>query len=183
MRRAGGQASAGPSTLAEPTGFEPDRREASREHEDRIRRRAMILPAHRAFRSVAVSLMIAVAGIVPATSGGPDVRAADGVPLPVLVKALSGKACVEPLPIIRRDHMKFLMHQRDETVHRGIRGDRHSLVGCIDCHAAKDDAGQWMRIDAPGQFCESCHTYASVKIDCFGCHAALPTMAFGQEAK
>ena len=84
----------------------------------------------------------------------------------------------EPLPVIRRDHMKFLMHQRDDTVHGGIRGTRHSLVGCIDCHAAKDDAGQWVRIDAPGQFCASCHAYAAVKIDCFGCHAALPAVAF-----
>ena len=74
--------------------------------------------------------------------------------------------------------MKFLMHQRDDTVHEGIRGARHSLVGCIDCHASKDDAGQWVRIDAPGQFCASCHEYVSVKIDCFECHAALPTMAF-----
>ena len=109
--------------------------------------------------------------------------AADRVPLPALVKAHRGEACVEPLPVIRRDHMKFLMHQRDDTVHEGIRGARHSLVGCIDCHAAKDDAGQWVRIDAPGQFCESCHEYASVRIDCFGCHAALPTMAFREAAE
>ena len=104
--------------------------------------------------------------------------AADGVPLPVLVKAAKGEACVEPVPIIRRDHMKFLMHQRDDTVHQGIRGARHSLVGCIDCHAAKDETGQWIRIDAHGQFCASCHSYASVEIDCFECHAALPLAAF-----
>ena len=109
---------------------------------------------------------------------GAGTAAADRVPLPVLVKAAKGEACVEPLPVIRRDHMKFLLHQRDDTVHDGIRGARHSLVGCIDCHVARDDAGQWVRIDAPGQFCESCHAYASVKIDCFGCHAALPVAAF-----
>ena len=109
--------------------------------------------------------------------------AADRVPLPALVKAARGEACVEPLPVIRRDHMKFLEHQRDDTVHRGIRGARHSLIGCIDCHAAKDDAGQWVRIDAPGQFCATCHEYASVKIDCFACHAALPTMAFREAAE
>ena len=114
---------------------------------------------------------------------GAGVRAADRVPLPVLVKAAGGEACVEPLPVIRRDHMKFLMHQRDDTVHQGIRGARHSLVGCIDCHAARDDAGQWARIDAPGQFCASCHAYASVKIDCFECHAALPTVAFREAAE
>jgi len=107
-----------------------------------------------------------------------QVYAADRVPLPLLVKAHKGEACVEPLPVIRRDHMKFLLHQRDDTVHEGIRGARHSLVGCIDCHAAKDGAGHWVRIDAPGQFCASCHEYASVTIDCFGCHSALPVVAF-----
>ena len=108
---------------------------------------------------------------------------ADGVPRPVLVDAARGEACVEPTPIIRRDHMKFLMHQRDDTVRLGIRGARHSLVGCIDCHAAKDEVGQWVRIDAHGQFCESCHSYVSVEIDCFECHAALPTIAFTEAAE
>ncbi len=122
--------------------------------------------------------MLAAAGFAPGAGTAPEAGAADRVPLPVLVKAGKGEACVEPLPVIRRDHMKFLMHQRDDTVHEGIRGARHSLVGCIECHASKDDAGRWVRIDAPGQFCESCHTYASVTIDCFGCHAALPAAAF-----
>ena len=127
--------------------------------------------------------MLAVASLVSGTVIAPDTRAADRVPLPMLVKAAKGEACVEPLPVIRRDHMKFLMHQRDDTVHGGVRGARHSLVGCIDCHAAKDDAGQWVRIDAPGQFCASCHAYAAVKIDCFQCHAALPTVAFTEAAE
>ena len=138
----------------------------------------MFLRMHRAKRVVSVLSMLAVAGFVLGIGIAPDTRAADRVPLPALVKAHQGEACVEPLPVIRRDHMKFLMHQRDDTVHRGIRGARHSLVGCIDCHAVKDEAGQWVRIDAPGQFCESCHAYASVTIDCFGCHSALPTVAF-----
>ena len=112
-----------------------------------------------------------------------NARAGEGVPLPALVKAHKGETCVEPLPVIRRDHMKFLTHQRDDTVRSGIRGARHSLLGCIDCHAAKDEAGQWVRIDASGQFCASCHAYASVKIDCFGCHAALPTVAFREASE
>lgn len=131
----------------------------------------------------ASAAVLAVAGLVSGTGIAPDTHAADRVPLPMLVKAAKGEVCVEPLPVIRRDHMKFLMHQRDETVHGGIRGARHSLVGCIDCHAAKDDAGQWVRIDAPGQFCASCHAYAAVKIDCFQCHAALPTVAFTEAAE
>ena len=122
--------------------------------------------------------MLVAASSLPGVSASSSAWAQDAVPLPVLPEATRGEACVEPTPIIRREHMKFLVHQRDDTVRRGIRGARHSLVGCIDCHAAKDDAGQWMRVDAPGQFCASCHTYASVEIDCFECHAALPVAAF-----
>ena len=129
-------------------------------------------------RRAVTALMLAIVGT--AFVAGAGAQAADGVPLPVLVKAIKGAACVEPLPVIRREHMTFLMHQRDDTVHEGIRTPRHSLTGCIDCHAAKDAAGRWVRIDAPGQFCASCHAYVSVKIDCFGCHAALPAVAFGE---
>ena len=134
--------------------------------------------------AVLLGALIGMIGTIGAAGTvGAVAQADDGVPLPVLVKATRGEACVEPLSVIRRDHMKLLMHQRDDTVHQGIRNARHSLVGCIDCHAAKDEAGQWLRIDAPGQFCASCHTYASVTIDCFGCHAALPTAAFTEVSR
>ena len=132
---------------------------------------------HRA--GMVLALVAGIAGITPGAPGADTgAHASQGVPLPVLVKANRGAACVEPTPVIRRDHMKFLAHQRDDTVRKGIRGRRHSLTGCIDCHGAKDARGQWIRIDAPGQFCASCHEYVSVKIDCFGCHAARPAVAF-----
>lgn len=96
-----------------------------------------------------------------------------GVPLPVIGQA-KGEQCVEPAALMRRYHMVFLSHQRDATVHKGVRAKRHSLAGCIECHAQTDAAGQPVRIDAKGQFCESCHSYAAVSIDCFSCHAAKP---------
>jgi len=96
-----------------------------------------------------------------------------GVPRPAL-PAAEGERCVEPTDVMRRDHMTFLFRQRDATVHRGIRTERHSLKGCVDCHAAYDDEGRAIRVDAPGQFCASCHRYAAVEIDCFECHAAVP---------
>lgn len=75
---------------------------------------------------------------------------------------------------MRRNHMDLIKHQRDETVIEGIRGKPFSLVDCVDCHTARDDTGQHVRIDSEGQFCESCHAYAAVRIDCFSCHAAVP---------
>ncbi|MDH3280950.1 MAG: Hdr-like menaquinol oxidoreductase cytochrome c subunit [Gammaproteobacteria bacterium] len=88
--------------------------------------------------------------------------------------AAEGTECVEPTDVMRREHMRFLLHQRDLTVHRGIRTPQHSLVECLECHTAKDDQGRFMPVDAPGQFCQSCHAYSGVKMDCFECHASKP---------
>lgn len=82
--------------------------------------------------------------------------------------------CVEPTDYMRRYHMDVLLHQRDETVLKGIRTKKHSLVGCINCHTKQDGHGQNIPINDEGQFCESCHTYAAVKIDCFQCHRSTP---------
>ena len=98
--------------------------------------------------------------------------------LPSVPAALKGEECVEPVDVMRRQHMDFLLHQRDNTVHQGIREDipnkGHSLIGCIDCHAQQDQDGQYLPVNAPGQFCQSCHSYAAVQIDCFQCHASKP---------
>jgi hypothetical protein len=94
--------------------------------------------------------------------------------LPVISPAVKGEACVEPSDVMRRDHMKFLMHQRDDTVHGGIRGAKHSLVGCIDCHAQTDARGAAIPVNAKDQFCESCHRFAGARMDCFECHGTVP---------
>ena len=49
------------------------------------------------------------------------------IPLPHPAKATGGDQCVEPSDIMRRNHMTYLMHQRDETVIKGIRGKKYSL--------------------------------------------------------
>jgi [DsrC]-trisulfide reductase subunit J len=78
-----------------------------------------------------------------------------------------GTACVLPTAEIRRDHMKVLLHQRDLTMHQGIREPRFSLKNCVDCHASRA-TGSVLGKDG---FCSSCHTYAAVSIDCFECHS------------
>lgn len=93
-----------------------------------------------------------------------------------------GDACVEPTDVMRRSHFKFILHQRDETMHRGIRTRKHSLKNCISCHVSKDDKGAYIPVNEEGQFCESCHEYAAVTIDCFECHATVPTPRKGSKA-
>ncbi len=93
--------------------------------------------------------------------------------MPVLPRG-KGERCVEPTDVMRKDHMNFLYHQRDKTVYQGIRTRQHSLTGCIDCHAQADNQGRFIAVNAPRQFCQTCHSFASVKLDCFECHAATP---------
>lgn len=88
-----------------------------------------------------------------------------------------GKGCVEPTDVMRAHHMEFLFHQRDATVHEGIRTVKHSLNACIACHVSHDAQGEPVPINAGGQFCQACHAYASVGLDCFDCHATKPTAA------
>ena len=72
---------------------------------------------------------------------------------------------------MRREHMNFLLHQRDATVIDGERDSKYSLVGCMDCHNPSDSAETAIRYPDPEHFCAGCHLYASVRIDCFECHA------------
>lgn len=85
-----------------------------------------------------------------------------------------GESCIAPAAEMRRDHMTMLLHQRDQTVQLGIRDQPASLVGCINCHVTPDASGKVARSTDPEFFCSSCHAAASVKIDCFECHADRP---------
>jgi hypothetical protein len=92
------------------------------------------------------------------------------VPMPVhRANTEKGDECVQPEEIMRRDHMKFILHQRDKTMHKGIRTTQYSLKNCVDCHA-DNKTGSVLGKEG---FCESCHRYAAVKLDCFECHSAL----------
>lgn len=93
------------------------------------------------------------------------------VPVPAVTTAKAGTACVEPTAVMRRDHMEFLKHQRDDTVRGGVRGSKYSLKACIDCHASENTGSV---ASAPTDFCASCHAYAAVKLDCFECHSTRP---------
>jgi hypothetical protein len=88
--------------------------------------------------------------------------------------------CVEDTDVMRRDHMEFILHQRDETMYKGIRGAKHSLVECVECHSQDDAKGNPIPINSQGEFCQTCHEYAAVSIDCFSCHRTTPLDSNGQ---
>jgi hypothetical protein len=93
-----------------------------------------------------------------------------GVDKPVIVKAQSGP-CIAPPEVMRREHPDLLKHQRTVTVHEGVRNAKVDLEKCVTCHASKATGSV---AAGPQDFCESCHAYAGVKLDCFECHASRP---------
>jgi [DsrC]-trisulfide reductase subunit J len=91
------------------------------------------------------------------------------------------KATGEPHPegneFWRINHMKLLLHDRDDTLRLGDRKIQASLKGCVVCHAVKGDDGQPVGAEDERYFCQVCHAYTAVKIDCFTCHASKPDEA------
>ena len=83
------------------------------------RRTALVLIA------VVLAYMAGLAAVAAATENG-NVTKSGRVPVPIIPVA-QGENCVEDTDFMRRNHMSLLKHQRDETMHEGIRSKQHSL--------------------------------------------------------
>jgi len=92
-------------------------------------------------------------------------------------RAATLKHCVAPTPFMRRKHMELILHQRDITVHTGVRSTKYSIDDCVACHVSYTAEHKPIPIDGEGQFCDTCHEYAAVHLDCFECHATVPVPA------
>ncbi len=127
--------------------------------------------AKRIYQTLFVILLAAAMGALSGCSSGVEgLGNRDGS-----LAGDSGRQCVKPRDEIRRNHMELIKHQRIETVRKGIRASDHKLASCIECHVRHDAQGQPVPVNAPGQFCASCHQYAAVGLACFQCHAPVPT--------
>jgi hypothetical protein len=115
------------------------------------------------FAVAVLTVVLTVAGFADA-----EEKRARRVAVPV-VKIEKGEACVAPTKEMRRDHMNMLLLQRDRTLRQGFRESRFSLKNCVDCHASRQTGS----VLGNEGFCSSCHTYASVSMDCFECHTPL----------
>lgn len=116
-------------------------------------------------RLVLALVAVVLFGAIPALAG-------DG-PFPTIPKG-KGEKCVEDTQFMRRNHMELLKHQRDETMHQGIRTTKYSLRECISCHETRAADGKPVTVKSEKHFCNACHTYAAVSPDCFSCHASTP---------
>jgi [DsrC]-trisulfide reductase subunit J len=105
------------------------------------------------------------------------------VPLPTIAVDKTTR-CIEPPDVMRRTHMEMLRHQRDRTVRDGVRGAKASLAACVECHAGTGaGVAAGSVAGSPQAFCESCHRYAAVKLDCFECHQARTAAALAAAGK
>lgn len=116
-------------------------------------------------KALLVSLLLLV-GLV----GAPALAGEIG---PVIPKA-SGKPHPEGNLYMRINHMKLMVHDRDETVRLGDRDISQSLKACVECHAVNGDDGQPVSAEDDRHFCRVCHDFAAVKVDCFECHNSRP---------
>ena len=68
---------------------------------------------------------------------------------------------------MRENHMQLLVDWRDQVVREGSREfkaadgqiwEKSLDKTCLACHSN------------PDQFCDECHTYADVRVNCWDCH-------------
>ena len=113
---------------------------------------------HKSLLAIAGSAILALSSI--AVADNTDVA-----------RAKSDK-CVADTAYMRSNHMSEILHQRTDTMRKGIRGGNYSLKECINCHVEENSQA---RYGDNNHFCSGCHNYAAVTIDCFQCHADRPT--------
>ena len=128
----------------------------------------------RGFVITATTVALAyLAGVAAVFAADEEDSESTRVPVPEIARG-QGDSCVEDTDFMRREHMTLLMHQRDDTMLKGIRSEQHSLKECVSCHAVEGSDSVAVSFASEKHFCRSCHDYAAVKIDCFECHASRP---------
>lgn len=86
-------------------------------------------------------------------------------------KAKAAKECVRSTDYMRSEHMKLLdlwresVVREDDRIYTNPKGKQFVMSlsnTCLDCHSNK------------AEFCDKCHTYASVRPYCWDCHIDKP---------
>ena len=129
------------------------------------------------YMTFAAILLAGALGTLAGCSSEPEQLAVKGS-----AKAATLSQCVEPTEFMRRNHMELIKHQRDATVHEGVRATDDSLAGCIDCHVQFDQQGQPVPVNAAKQFCAGCHKKVGESLNCFQCHSPVPKAPDGADS-
>ena len=139
-------------------------------HPDGARRVARCAAtAHRRRIGRAVGALLALAAALAAAGRAAAEARRRACRSPTVAEARAGRRCVEDTAFMRRNHMELLKHQRDRTVHEGIRTTQHSLANCVDCHAEHEDGPRHRQQGRASA--RAATATPAVKLDCFECHA------------
>lgn len=125
------------------------------------------------------SLLFALLAVFASVGVVARSAADNSTPRPVLPKA-QGETCVEPVETMRALHGAILAATNGSSSTSSL--PKHELSECVACHAQRDKAGAYIPVDAPGQFCQSCHSYSAVSINCFSCHASTPKAGVSKQS-
>ena len=82
-------------------------------------------PPHLPVRYFGIAASLIVFALVFAAGALLAMQVSAGDSLLPKIPAAKGEQCVEPTDVMRRQHMQFILHQRDLTVHEGIRTEKH----------------------------------------------------------
>ncbi len=85
-----------------------------------------------------------------------------------------GMSHAASLILQRKMHPELLLHKRDKTLRQGVRGGYVQLKKCVECHTSVDESGEFIPVNAPDQFCSTCHQKVGTSLDCFSCHRTTP---------
>ncbi|MDC9726230.1 MAG: cytochrome c3 family protein [Candidatus Thioglobus sp.] len=85
-----------------------------------------------------------------------------------------GMSHAASLILQRKMHPELLSHKRDKTLRQGVRGGVVQLSKCVECHTSVDKDGEFIPVNAPDQFCSTCHKKVGTSLDCFSCHRTTP---------
>lgn len=119
--------------------------------------------------------LLALIAFVVGLAGAPALAGDLSSLMPAVPKA-SGEPHPEGNAFMRRNHMELMKHDRDLALREGETDIGASIGQCFDCHAVKDEAGDYVRYeDSEQHFCRTCHEYAAVNVDCFMCHRSTPS--------
>ena len=127
---------------------------------------------HRLLPALLLGALLAAAGVFFSTPPHEAVAAEAAPPVPQQ-KLVRGHWSENP-EIMRKNHKELLLDGMTHAARATTRKEDNTIERCVTCHIVRDGEKPVSAAD-PRHFCNQCHAKAGVSINCFTCHASLPT--------
>lgn len=111
-------------------------------------------------------------GVLLCLKGG-AAPAADALPVPQQ-KLLRGHWS-EKKDIMKSNHQALLKGRMNAEYPLTLLQKNVSIAQCVTCHVVRGEDNIPLSADNGKHFCRDCHAQQKVSVNCFSCHASLPT--------